>query len=70
MANTLAGGGGNDTLAGGGGNDTLTGGAGADTFHYQSSADGVDTITDFTATGLLADRDSINLDASFVLSLS
>jgi RHS repeat-associated protein len=51
---TLDGGAGNDTLIGGAGNDLLTGGEGADNFLFGSgavfntSAFGVDTITDFT----------------------
>ena len=40
---------GSDTLTGGGGSDTLIGGPDSDTFHYDSLAEGVDTITDFVA---------------------
>jgi Ca2+-binding RTX toxin-like protein len=45
--NILNGGIGNDTLIGKGGNDTITGGSGADTFVFESSSEGIDTITDF-----------------------
>ncbi|VEP16822.1 hypothetical protein H1P_50027 [Hyella patelloides LEGE 07179] len=39
-------------LTGGGGNDTLTGGNGADRFVFNSAAEGINTITDFsTAQG-------------------
>ncbi|HLO75113.1 MAG TPA: endo alpha-1,4 polygalactosaminidase [Magnetospirillum sp.] len=48
-ANTLSGGGGNDTLTGGAGGDRLSGGAGADVFRYGATADGGDTIADFTS---------------------
>lgn len=46
-ANNLSGLDGNDTLLGGGGNDTLTGGLGADHFVFNSTASGIDIITDF-----------------------
>ena len=46
-ANALSGLDGNDTLIGGGGNDNLTGGNGADHFVFNSTASGVDVITDF-----------------------
>jgi serralysin len=39
---------GDDSLVGGFGNDTLTGGAGRDSFVFNSSSEGVDTITDFS----------------------
>lgn len=39
---------GKDTITGGRGTDTLTGGASADKFVYNSTLEGVDTITDFT----------------------
>ncbi|NJR70694.1 MAG: hypothetical protein HC771_20165 [Synechococcales cyanobacterium CRU_2_2] len=59
-ANSISAGGGNDTLSGSGGNDTLTGGAGADGFRFNSLAEGVDTITDFSwQTG-----DTIQIKAS------
>lgn len=60
-ANVLEGNGGDDVLNGGGGDDVLwgdagadilTGGAGHDIFVF-SKGDGVDTITDFTAGGLV-----------------
>jgi Ca2+-binding RTX toxin-like protein len=44
---TLLGGDGNDFLFGGKGTDSLTGGFGADTFVFESSSEGIDTITDF-----------------------
>lgn len=44
----LSGGNGSDTLNGGSGNDTLTGGFGADEFVFQSPAEGIDNIGDFT----------------------
>ena len=44
----LTGGDGDDTLDGGAGSDTLTGGDGADKFVLTKSADGSDTVTDFT----------------------
>ena len=47
-ADSLAGGDGNDTLLGGNGTDRLTGSVGADWFRFNSSAEGVDTITDFS----------------------
>jgi Ca2+-binding RTX toxin-like protein len=40
----------NEILAGGLGNDTLTGGAGFDTFHFASSLEGIDTLTDFNVS--------------------
>ncbi|MGI0482103.1 cadherin domain-containing protein [Geminocystis sp. CENA526] len=43
----LLGGSGSDTLVGGMGNDTLTGGSGRDYFLFNSTAEGVDRITDF-----------------------
>jgi VCBS repeat-containing protein len=46
---TIVGSAGADTIAGGAGADQLTGGAGTDTFVFNSFADGIDTITDFTA---------------------
>ncbi len=39
---------GNDRLIGGLGNDTLTGSTGIDAFVFSTTAEGVDTITDFT----------------------
>jgi S-layer protein len=47
-ADTIRGGEGADTITGGAGNDTITTGAGADTIAI-ASADGTDTVTDFTA---------------------
>lgn len=47
---TLSGGAGNDTLSGGAGNDRLTGGSGADGFRFTSTAEGQDTLTDFSTT--------------------
>jgi Ca2+-binding RTX toxin-like protein len=51
----------NDVLIGGAGDDVLTGGQGEDVFRFTSTADGIDSIVDFT----VAD-DTIQLDnASF-----
>jgi Ca2+-binding RTX toxin-like protein len=47
-ANVLNGGAGNDVLVGGLDADRLTGGSGSDRFDYNSIAEGLDTITDFT----------------------
>ena len=46
--NTLIGNAAKDRLIGLGGADTLTGGANADEFVYVTTADGIDTITDFS----------------------
>ncbi|MBW4457784.1 MAG: choice-of-anchor L domain-containing protein [Nostoc indistinguendum CM1-VF10] len=45
---SLDGGTGNDTLNGGIDNDTLNGGTGSDRFAFNSSAEGIDTISDFS----------------------
>ena len=45
----LVGGSGDDTLTGAGGADTLKGSAGADHFHYDSPAEGLDQIIDFSS---------------------
>lgn len=55
----LRGEGGNDVLRGGIGNDQLTGGTGADTFVFEATANGLDTITDFSGT----DGDILDLSA-------
>jgi Ca2+-binding RTX toxin-like protein len=47
-SDTLRGGDGNDFLDGGARKDVLTGGAGEDTFHFGSTAEGGDTVTDFS----------------------
>jgi Ca2+-binding RTX toxin-like protein len=47
-ADSLQGRNGDDWIEGRRGNDTLSGGAGSDRFDYNSIADGVDLITDFT----------------------
>jgi len=52
----LKGGAGNDVITGGAGNDTLTGGAGNDQFVFNSIGDGIDTITDFKASGVSEDQ--------------
>lgn len=57
-ADTLIGGKGTDTLTGGKGNDMLTGGGGHDSFVHDKG-DGIDTITDFTASG--SDSDVLDL---------
>lgn len=46
----ISGGAGADVLRGGGGNDLLIGGSGADTFVFESTANGLDTIVDFSRT--------------------
>jgi Ca2+-binding RTX toxin-like protein len=51
---TLSGGGGADILNGGTGNDTLTGGGGADHFVFRTG-DGLDTVVDFSASGIAHD---------------
>lgn len=56
---TLNGGAGKDTLIGGGGNDSLIGGTGADVFVFNSSNQGIDTITDFVSAS-----DRIRIGAS------
>ena len=53
---TLKGEDGNDVINGGAGNDTLTGGAGSDQFIFNSLADGVDTIKDFSVKGASQDQ--------------
>jgi len=58
----LDGGAGNDILIGGLGDDILTGGAGSDQFVFASVEDGVDTITDFNASG--SNHDQIVFAAS------
>lgn len=47
----LNGGAGQDTLIGGSGSDTLIGGTGSDIFVFNSSNQGIDTITDFISAG-------------------
>ena len=47
-ADSLYGGAGNDTIMGEAGNDSLTGGSGNDVFDFNTNAEGVDTITDFS----------------------
>ena len=54
---TILGNGGHDRLTGGTGADTLTGGSGGDIFAYETTADGGDTITDFS----LAEGDRIDI---------
>jgi subtilase family serine protease/protocatechuate 3,4-dioxygenase beta subunit len=49
-SDSLMGGAGDDTLIGGMGNDILTGGSGHDQFVFNSLAEGIDTITDFSST--------------------
>jgi Ca2+-binding RTX toxin-like protein len=47
LNNVLTGGAGNDILTGGYGNDTLNGGTGLDKFVFNSTSQGMDTISDF-----------------------
>ena len=58
-ADFLFGGADGDTLRARGGDDTLSGGTGADTFVFESSGNGLDTITDFDDT----QSDVLDLDA-------
>ncbi|MDA8635723.1 Ig-like domain-containing protein, partial [Rhodobacteraceae bacterium] len=58
-ADFLFGGADGDTLRARGGDDTLSGGTGADTFTFESSGNGLDTITDFDDT----QSDVLDLDA-------
>ncbi|MEB3318100.1 MAG: SdrD B-like domain-containing protein [Cyanobacteriota bacterium] len=46
----LTGGSGDDTLIGGAKNDTLTGGSGADRFTFNTTTEGIDSITDFRSS--------------------
>ncbi len=55
----LIGGKGNDILVGGFGNDKLTGGTGNDIFKFDTSNQGVDTLTDFSVV-----NDTIHVSAS------
>ena len=57
---TIIGGTGVDTIIGGAGNDDLTGGTGADIFTFTATANGLDTIRDFTVGG---EVDVLDLDA-------
>lgn len=61
-ANTLLGGIGSDTLIGGGANDVLTGGTENDFFQFSSTADKIDTITDFSKVS--GNQDKIQVSAS------
>ncbi|QAU35553.1 hypothetical protein [Janthinobacterium sp. 17J80-10] len=47
--NRIEGRNGNDTITGAAGNDTLIGGAGNDVFRFVTTADGSDTLSDFTS---------------------
>lgn len=58
-ADSITGGNGNESIKAGLGNDTLTGGLGADIFVFDTSSEGVDTITDFSA----AQGDKIQVSA-------
>lgn len=58
-ADSITGGNGNESIKAGLGNDTLTGGLGADIFVFDTSNEGVDTITDFSA----AQGDKIQVSA-------
>ena len=50
LNNSITGGDADNILNGGIGNDTLTGGAGADRFVFNNLTQGIDTITDFSAS--------------------
>ena len=73
----LVGGGGDDLLEGGPGNDSLTGGAGSDTFAINLTfgggtftAEGNDTITDFSPGDVLSFRGVIDDNADANISLA
>ena len=57
-SDTVSGGAGDDELSGGAGTNQLTGGEGVDTFVFDTDADGVNTVVDFSADDVLkiADR--------------
>ena len=61
---SIRGGAGNDTINGGLGVDTLTGGTGADAFVYNATNEGQDVITDFTVTGVVANRDKFSFSST------
>jgi len=54
-ADTIDAASGADMIIGGNGNDTITTGSGADRILYYNPSEGMDTITDFVATGATAD---------------
>lgn len=56
---------GNDVLTGGLGEDTLTGGKGNDRFVFESTSDGLDTITDFNSVEDVVDLRRIFSKAEF-----
>jgi Ca2+-binding RTX toxin-like protein len=56
----VRGGNGNDNLYGGNNNDTLTGGTGVDSFSFNSSNEGIDTLTDFV---IIDDTITVNANA-------
>lgn len=65
---TILGGAGSDNIYGGAGTDSLSGGPGKDLFQFffftdSRAGDGIDTITDFTSIGPIAERDRIDLKA-------
>ncbi|MEY4195810.1 MAG: Cyclolysin [Pseudomonadota bacterium] len=57
-SDTVSGGAGDDEVSGGAGSNQLTGGDGSDTFVFDADANGLNTVTDFTADDILkiADR--------------
>ena len=59
----LVGGAGNDVINGGAGSNTLVGGGGSDTFVFDSASNGVDTVTDFNASGAAGSGDLIEMSA-------
>ncbi len=66
-ADIFVGGLGNDTIRGGGGDDQLTGGAGKDIFVFEKtrSANGLDTIADFTAVNKSSSQaDTLDLSSA------
>ena len=78
-ADVLRGGGGNDIIVGGAGDDrivggtgadTLTGGADNDTFVFDSAPNAVDSITDFDASGSVANGDLIEFSLAAFTGLT
>ena len=78
-ADELRGGGGNDVISGlagddrivgGLGADTMTGGADNDTFVFNTAPNAVDSITDFNASGSVADGDLIELSLATFTALT
>ena len=78
-ADVLRGGGGNDTIGGGAGDDRIVGGTGADiltggadndTFVFDTAPNAVDSITDFDASGSVANGDLIEFSLAAFTGLT